>query len=320
MNKTLTIIGPTASGKTAIAVSLAKKLNGEIIGLDSRQIYKGMAIGTAQPTDAERGGITHHLFDFRNPSEDVAAGAYAELVFNAADDIRTRGKEPIICGGAGLYYRAIAKGIFIGSVSDQATREKLEIEYDKNGPDEMMERLREADPEYAEIVHPNNKKRLVRALEIVEATGKPPSHHFEDQKISEPPKLKLFTVYLDWDRSILRERITKRTQDMLEAGWIDEVKSLIKTYPNEHLHPLDSIGYRQIISYLNGELSESELEEEIVIKTRQFAKRQDQWFRKEKVDLNVKMSHERSMKELTGLIMESYAQGKLKIEEWVPIP
>ena len=305
MEKILTIIGPTAGGKTALSVDLAKALSGEIIGLDSRQLYKGMAIGTAQPSPAEQGGIRHHLFHIKLPHEEVTAGEFAKLVFVAVEDIQGRGKRPIICGGAGLYFRAITDGIFEGSVSDLGVRKKLEKEYNEKGPEGMLKRLRELDPEYAEIVHPNNKKRLVRALEIFEATRKPPSQHFQDQKAAKASQLDLFTVFLDWDRSVLEKRIAKRTQEMLKAGWIDEVKSLIKKYPGERLHPLDSIGYQQIISHLNGELSESELEEEIILRTRQFAVRQIKWFRKEKVDLKVEMESGRSLDEVTQFILEN---------------
>ena len=231
LNKVLIIIGPTASGKTALAVDLAKKLDGEIIGLDSRQIYRNMTIGTAQPEENEKGEIPHHLFEIKDPTDEVTAGGFAKLVFAAVEDIQRRGKRPIICGGAGLYFRAITKGIFEGSVSDLAARKKLEKEYDENGPDRLLSQLRKIDPEYGEIVHPNIKKRLVRALEIYDATGKPPSQHFHDQESSNISQLNLFTVYLDWDRASLAQRIAIRTHDMLKAGWIEEVKSLLRKIP-----------------------------------------------------------------------------------------
>ena len=221
-NSILTIVGPTASGKTAISVEIAKHLGGEVVGLDSRQIYSEMSLGTAQPSIEEQSGIPHHLYGIKSPNETVAAGAYAYMVMDKVKDIESRGKIPLICGGAGLYYRALVNGIFVDSKMDQVIRNRLENEYDKNGPDGMMTRLQDADPEYAEEVHPNNKKRLVRALEIIEVTGKPPSHHFEEQKIFEPPKLNLFTVFLDWDRAILQDRIAKRTKEMLESGWVNE--------------------------------------------------------------------------------------------------
>ena len=236
-DRTLAIIGPTASGKTSVAIQLAKALNGEVVGLDSRQIYQGMAIGTAQPSPAEQDGITHHLFGIKPPNETVAAGAYASLAMEKIDDIFQRGKTPIICGGAGLYYRALVHGIFSGSSTDQAIRNQLEEEYDVKGPDAMIERLRLEDPVYAEQVHPNNKKRLVRALEILETTGKPPSDHFKSQEELQHPKLDLYTIYLDWERPVLRQRVAQRTKIMMANGWIDEVEALLLKYPHEHLHP-----------------------------------------------------------------------------------
>jgi tRNA dimethylallyltransferase len=184
MKNILAIVGSTAVGKTYIAVDIAKEFNGEIIGLDSRQIYKGMAIGTAQPTEEEMDGIRHHLMGIREPSEPVSAGEYAKLVKEKIEEIRSAGNSPIICGGAGLYYRALTKGIFEGSISDLLTRERLEKKYEEN-PEDLLHRLRSIDPEYGEIVHINNKKRLIRALEIYETTGKTPSDHFKLQIVTQ---------------------------------------------------------------------------------------------------------------------------------------
>ncbi len=298
-NHPLAIIGPTASGKSKVAVALAKKMDGEVIGMDSRQIYKGMAIGTAQPTLHEQGGVPHHMIGIKPPNEEIAAGAYAKLVLNLVTDIQSRGKTPIICGGAGLYYRAITKGIFEESISDLDVRKQLENEYDKNGPKNLMDRLIELDPDYAEIVHPNNKKRLIRALEIYESTGKPPTEHYQNQSEDSQSKLDLFTIYMDWELDELGDRIAKRTNKMLKVGWIDEVRTLMKQYPNEVLYPLDSIGYSQIISHLNDEMSVGALEAEITLRTRQFAVRQIKWFKKETIDLTIKMSVERSLEVIT---------------------
>jgi len=304
-NYPLAIIGPTASAKSEVAVALAKKINGEVVGIDSRQIYEGMAIGTAQPTLDEQGGVPHHMIGIKTPNEEIAAGAYAKLVLNLVTDIQSRGKIPVICGGAGLYYRAIAKGIFKESVSDVNARKQLEDEYDKNGSTNLMNRLMELDPEYAEIVHPNNKKRLIRALEIYASTGKPPTEHYQNQSKDSQPQLDLFTIYMDWELDELSDRIAKRTTKMLKAGWVNEVRTLMKQYPNEVLHPLDSIGYSQIITYLNDEISEEELETEITLRTRQFAVRQIKWFRKETIDLTIKMSVERSLKVITEEIIQN---------------
>jgi len=304
-NYPLAIIGPTASGKSEVAVALAKKINGEVVGMDSRQIYEGMAVGTAQPTLDEQGGVPHHMIGIKPPNEEIAAGAYAKLVLNLVTDIQSRGKIPVICGGAGLYFRAITKGIFEESVSDLNARKQLEDEYDKNGSTNLMDRLMELDPEYAEIVHPNNKKRLIRALEIYASTGKPPTEHYQNQSKDSQPQLDLFTIYMDWELDELGDRIAKRTTKMLKAGWVNEVRTLMKQYPDEVLHPLDSIGYSQIITYLNDEISEEELETEITLRTRQFAVRQIKWFRKETIDLTIKMSVERSLKVITEEIIQN---------------
>ena len=291
MKKTLTVIGPTASGKTELSVKLAKELNAEIIGLDSRQIYKDLIIGTAQPSISEQDGIPHHLINTMSPRETVSAGSYSALVKKTILEIKSRSKTPLICGGAGLYYRALANGIFAGSKTDTRIRKKLEDEYDNIGPEKMLSKLKKYDPDYAKLIHPNNKKRIVRALEILESTGRTPSLNFKSQKQSSVPKLNLYTIYLKWDRSTLKERIATRTRAMLKNGWIEEVREIIKKYPSESLHPFDSIGYREIISYLKGDLTLENLEKTITIKTRQFAKRQIQWFKNEKIDIFIDMNN-----------------------------
>jgi tRNA dimethylallyltransferase len=292
MEKILTIIGPTASGKSALSVELAKRLDGEIISLDSRQIYEGMPMGTAQPTHEEMDGIPHHLFGFRNPAKPISSGEYAKMVKEKVVEIRGFGKVPIICGGAGLYYRALKTGIFEGSVSDLPTRDRLDQAYEDD-PVSLLERLKSIDPKYASIVHINNKKRLMRALEIYETTGKTPSEHFQDQEENPVESMSLFTILLIWNRKIIIDRIEKRTDEMLENGWIEEVQELlIKQSESKMVYPaLNSIGYRQIQSYLKGDLTFDEMREDIVIRTRQFAKRQVQWFKKENIDLMVEMDN-----------------------------
>jgi tRNA dimethylallyltransferase len=292
MEKILTIIGPTASGKSSLSVELAKRLDGEIIGLDSRQIYKGMPVGTAQPTKEEMDGIPHHLFGFRNPAKPISSGEYAKMMKEKVVEIRGFGKTPIICGGAGLYYRALKTGIFEGSVSDLPTRDRLDQAYEDD-PAALLAWLRSIDPEYAEIVHINNKKRLMRALEIYEATGKTPSEHFRDQEKNPVETMNLFTILLNWDRKIIIERIEQRTDEMLENGWIEEVQELlIKQSVSKKVYPaLNSIGYRQIQSYLKNKLTFDEMREDIVIRTRQFARRQVQWYKKENIELIIEMDN-----------------------------
>ncbi|MFQ6614717.1 MAG: tRNA (adenosine(37)-N6)-dimethylallyltransferase MiaA [Fidelibacterota bacterium] len=305
----LTVVGPTASGKTSLAVALARRVDGEIIGLDSRQIYRGMAIGTAQPTPEERGGIPHHLIGFRDPREPVSAGEFAKRVRQAVGEIRKRQRAPLICGGAGLYYRAVTRGIFAGSVADLTIRARLDREFDQQGGEALLKRLTSIDPDYAAITHPNNRKRLVRALEIAEATGKPPSEHFRDQKKQGAATLDCFTVFLDWPLDQLEDRIRQRTNQMLQAGWIEEARRLFDQYGQQAIHPLDSIGYRQIRDYLEDKLSDTELVEEIVLRTRQYAKRQRQWFRHEKVDLKINPAEFESAEAMADEILSRYFQG-----------
>ena len=283
----LAIVGPTAIGKTTVAIDVAKRVNGEIIGLDSRQIYRGMAIGTAQPTIEELAAVPHHLIGVKGPDSPISAGKYAKLVLNLVKDISERGKEPIICGGAGLYYRAISKGIFSESETDLDVREKLIQEYEEIGPEGLLNRLQELDPEYAVKVHPNNRKRLIRALEIYTVTGKPPSEHFNRQEKFCAPTLSLFTVLLTIDRKELDKRIAKRTAKMLDNGWVEEIKSLRKGNDPIATHPMESIGYREIAAFLDGRLNKVDLEAEIILRTCQYARRQLQWFRQENIDLTI---------------------------------
>ncbi|MEE8341349.1 MAG: tRNA (adenosine(37)-N6)-dimethylallyltransferase MiaA [Candidatus Neomarinimicrobiota bacterium] len=303
--KILTIIGPTAIGKTAIAIELAKRLDGEIIGLDSRQIYFGMEIGTAQPTEEERQGIRHHLIGIRSPDKVVAAGEYAKLVNAVITDILQRNHEPIICGGAGLYYRALNEGIFEDSISDTDIRDKFEAEYDDN-PKILLDHLTDIDPDYAKIVHINNKRRLVRALEIYELTGNTPSQHFKRQKQQNLSQLNLFSVLLKMDKKILFDRICKRTDNMFKNGLTEEVKSLLSKYDEKDVHPLDSIGYKQVVSYLNGGMSYNEAIDEINIRTRQYVKKQRTWFNNEQIDLELDISKSTSVTKIASAIISNF--------------
>ncbi len=300
----LAIIGPTASGKSRLAIEIAKKIKGEIIGLDSRQIYKDMSIGTAQLNKEEEEGIPHHLIGIKSPAERISAGAYAKLVLDEIKNIQSRNHVPIICGGSGLYFRSLIKGIFKGSKSDYDVRKKLENEYDKLGSHVLIDRLNRIDPDYAISVHPNNKKRLIRALEIYEITGKSPTENFKQQSKKNKSKLKILSIYLEWERKILNDRIKNRTRMMLKAGWIDEVEKLIRKYPNKNLQPLDSIGYREIVLWLNSNRTLDDLEKMIYIKTRQFSVRQIKWFKKESIDFTIKMNNNSSMDKVSNNIIE----------------
>ena len=284
------MVGPTASGKTSLAIDLAKRINGEIISLDSRQIYKGMSIGTAQPDKKEMENVKHHLVGCLNPSDFISSGRYADLVRKKINEIKMKNKIPILCGGAGLYYRSIQKGIFEGSISNFEIRNKLEKQYQKN-PDTLFKRLKKIDKEYAEIVHINNKQRLIRAMEIYECTGKSPTENFNLQDITSTKAIKMFTIFLKWERTTLNKRIKNRTFEMFKKGWIKEVKNLLQLQieQNKKFPPLDSIGYKHIKRFLDREITEGEMLKTIYIKTRQLARRQEKWFKKEPVDLYIMM-------------------------------
>ncbi len=290
LKKVLTIVGSTASGKTTLAIEIAKRINGEIISLDSRQVFKGMAIGTAQPTKKQMDTVKHHLIGCLEPEEFISSGKYASLVKEKIDDIVSQNKNPIICGGSGLYYRAIQKGIFEGSISNLKIRKKLELQYAKN-PESLFNKLKSIDNKYSKIVHINNRQRLIRALEIYECTGKSPSEHFQTQFVDPAKTVELYTIFLRWERTSLNKRIKERTKDMLLKGWIDEVENLLELQTNRQkiFSSLNSIGYKHIKSFLNNEISKKEMFEIIYIRTRQLARRQEKWFKKEPINLFVMM-------------------------------
>lgn len=288
----IAILGSTGIGKTAVAINVAEKISGEVIGLDSRQIYRGFAIGTAQPSRQEQENIPHHLIGVRSPDQDITAGEYAQLVIRISDEIKERGHVPVICGGAGLYYRALTEGIFKESSSFPEIRKRLDEEFDTLGGVELLKRLQELDPDYAQIVHQNNRKRLVRALEIFEGTGTVPTVHFKRQKAGMAQKrtLTLYSTLLTMNRKQLQARIALRTDLMFKQGWVKEVEELLKKFGSMKISPLDSIGYREIRDYLEGRLSMEDLKEEIIIRTRQYAKRQEQWFLRENIDRRIHLT------------------------------
>ena len=290
LKKVLTIVGSTASGKTTLAIEIAKRINGEIISLDSRQVFKGMAIGTAQPTKKQMDTVKHHLIGCLEPEEFISSGKYASLVKEKINDIVSQNKNPIICGGSGLYYRAIQKGFFKGSISNLKVRKNLELQYAKN-PELLFNKLKSIDKKYSKIVHINNRQRLIRALEIYECTGKSPSEHFQTQYVDPAKTVELYTIFLKWERTSLNKRIKERTKDMFLEGWIDEVEDLLElqTKRQKVFSSLNSIGYKHIKSFLNNEISKKEMFEIIYIRTRQLARRQEKWFKKEPINLFVMM-------------------------------
>ena len=275
MDKVFAISGPTSSGKTNLAIKLAQNIDGEVIGVDSRQIYKSIPIGTAQPSKKELDAIPHHLIGIKDLNEPISAGEYAKLVDKKIYEIIDRKKVPILCGGTGLYFKALFEGIFSESKTDLDIRKRLEKEYDID-KEVLYKKLESIDPNYALKVHINNKKRLIRALELYETTGKNMSDNFSSENEKSDFHDRFFTVYLKMSRPILQKRIVKRTNYMLENGLIEEVKNIIdKGYD---VSQLDYIGFDEIASYLIANMSLQEACEKIIIRTRQYAKRQLKWF------------------------------------------
>lgn len=275
----LVIGGPTASGKTALAVELAKRLDGEIVSADSMQIYKYMDIGSAKPDEEEKEGIPHHLMDVAEPTENFSLGDYLILARNTIADIYKRGKLPVLTGGTGLYINSLINNIEL--TDEQNTneiREKL-TEFSKiNGNEALHNKLREVDPESAERIHPNNVKRVMRALEIYETTGKTMTESLKDSV--KPPIYKAVQYGINYDREVLYDRINHRVDIMIEQGLVDEVKKLVEMGCRRDNTSMQGIGYKEVMDYLDGKVTLEEMAEEIKQATRRYAKRQITWFKR----------------------------------------
>lgn len=274
----ITISGPTACGKTAVSVELAKIINGEIISADSMQVYKYMDIGTAKITEKEKQGIKHYLIDALYPDEEFSIAVFQKMAKEALSEIYDKGKMPVLVGGTGFYVNGlIYDNDFTPGEKDDKMRLMLEKDAAEKGNEYVHNILRELDPEYAETVHPNNVKRVIRAIEFCRDTGEKFSEYNARERLREPAyDVKGFI--LNMDRDLLYERIEKRIDIMLKNGLVEEVKGLMEKY-SENLVSMKGLGYKEIIGYLNGEYS---LEEAIYIlkrDTRHFARRQLTWFK-----------------------------------------
>ena len=283
MKKIFSIFGPTGIGKSSLAIELAKKIDGEIIGVDSRQIYNGISIGTAQPNTSQLKEVPHHLIGFKKLNERVSAGEYIELIDNKVDEIIKKNKSAILCGGTGLYFKSLKEGIFEGSHTNQDIRSRLEKEYEIN-KEKLFKKLQKIDPDYARKVHINNKKRLIRALEVYESTGKPMSKNFDSSSKNSRYANDLYFVYLKMNNDLLHPRILKRIKYMIDDGMINEVDEIIKRKID--ISHIDYKGYKQISSLIKKEISINEAIENIFVRTRQYAKRQKKWFNVNNFDIS----------------------------------
>lgn len=273
------IVGPTATGKTAVGIELAKKLRGEIISADSMAVYKLMDIGTAKPTPDERAEATFHLIDVVCPDEDFSVAEFKRLAEEAIQDILTRGKVPIVVGGTGLYVRAVTGGLNIPKAGpDREFRERLRSEAAELGNEHLLARLKQVDPETAERLHPNDLKRIIRALEVYALTGLPISHFHETAGASEAIcDVRLFGLTMS--RPELYRRIERRVDEQIESGLIEEVRALLDKGYAPDLSSMRGLGYKQVAGHLLGNYG---LEEAVYLlkrDTRRFAKRQFTWFR-----------------------------------------
>lgn len=280
MDKTRIVIicGPTAAGKSALAAELASRFNAEIVSADSMQVYRHMDIGTAKPDERLRAMAPHHLIDVIDPDQDYSAALYMQDASKAIEDIRARGRNVIVAGGTGLYIKALTKGLFEAPASDKAVRQRLQDEAEEKGLGPLYERLKNVDPESAASIHPNNRARVIRALEIYETAGMAASalrkkHGFADERFE------ALKIGVARERTELGSAIDERVDEMIKGGLIQETERLISMgYPST-LKSMRALGYKEICSFINGEYSLEEAVGLIKRETRRYAKRQMTWFR-----------------------------------------
>lgn len=275
-------MGPTASGKTELAIQLAQNLNAEIISVDSALVYKGMDIGTAKPTMEERKSIPHHLIDILDPAEVFSTGRFRKLALLHMQDMTDRGKVPILVGGTMLYFNALFNGLACLPEADYAVRKRLDEELITNGKQALHQRLKSIDSESALRIHPNDPQRVQRALEVFELSGKPISQFFREAKQKPIPYRQIKLVIAPDDRKLLHEKIAQRFRHMIDSGLIEEIKALYERGDlTEKMPAIRAVGYRQGWSLMQGECNLDEMMEKGIIATRQLAKRQFTWLRRE---------------------------------------
>ena len=279
--KVIVICGPTASGKTALSIDLAKKINGEIISADSMQIYKDMDIGTAKPTKEEMQGIKHYLLDFVSPEKRYSVAQYKQDAKTAIKEIIAKGKTPIIVGGTGLYIDSLIYEIEYSDIKiNENYRKELEKVVEEKGLDELYKMAIQIDPVAMEKISPNDKKRIMRVLEIYKSTGKTKTQQEEESR-RKPVEYDYKVFAINWDREILYQRINKRVDIMIKQGLIEEVKNILQKY-KQFPTAMQGLGYKEVVDYINGIYTKEEMVEKIKMETRRYAKRQLTWFRKNK--------------------------------------
>lgn len=279
--KVVVITGPTATGKTKLAVALAKEFDGEIVSADSMQLYRRMDIGTAKVTPEETEGVAHHMIDIAEPWESYSVSRYVEDAAKCVDGILARGRLPIIAGGTNLYIDSLISGRdFADNECDNALRQELDREYDALGGEKMLETLRGFDPERAAKLHPADRRRIIRAIEVYRLTGKTITQHDLETRLR-PPRYDAATIALDFeDRAALYERIDRRVDQMVAQGLFAEVEGLIKSGLSDECTAMQAIGYKEPAAFLRGEITKAEAIELIKRESRRYAKRQLTWLRR----------------------------------------
>lgn len=272
------IVGPTASGKTALAVRLCREVGGEVVSADSRQVYRGMDIGTAKATPKEQAGVPHHLLDVVNPDQALGLAEFQALAYTAIDDILARGRVPFLVGGTGQYAMAVLEGWQVPRVPpDEGLRRELYRQAEDEGPGALHARLQALDPAAARRIDPRNVRRVIRALEVCLVTGRPIS----EQQEKAPPPYRILILGLELPRDVLYERIDRRVEAMMAAGLEDEVRRLVAAGYGFDLPAMSGVGYGQFRAYLAGEASLDETVQAIKRATRRFVRHQANWFRRD---------------------------------------
>ena len=300
--KVIVIVGPTCSGKTEVAISLSEKIPSEIISADSRQVYKLLNIGTAKPTPEELQKAKHHFIDFLNPNEIYNVSKFEKDVLTKIDELLKNNKTPIIVGGSGLYIRAIVDGIFDVVDTDEEYRKKLMKEREKFGNEYLLEKLKKVDPKSAAKLIPQNWKRIIRALEVYKLTGEPIWKLQEEYKRETNFNFQQFG--LNWQRKTLYKNIELRVDKMIELGLVEEVKEILALGFKKNLNALNTVGYKEIIEFLDEKISLERAIELIKRNTRRYAKRQLTWFRKDKRIKWLDINDKKDLSKVTQSIIE----------------
>ena len=301
MDRIICVVGPTASGKTKLAVQLAKLYNGEVVSCDSMQIYRHMDIGTAKPTQEEMDGVVHHMIDIVEPGEDFSVGKYVQMADGCVQDILSRGKTAVIAGGTGLYVDSLITGRVFAPTPSTGKRAQLEAQMRLEGGAVMLDRLRAVDPDAAARLHPADEKRIIRALEVYQETGKTiTQHNLETQSL--PPRYQPCWIGLDYmDRAVLYGRIDLRVELMLQAGLLDEIRSLLARGISPQTTAMQAIGYKEFFSALDGSCSLQEAAALVQQRSRNYAKRQLTWFRRNPDIRWLRLSGQESFDEILAL-------------------